>query len=237
VAQARNNFDAGTNGSPVTIAAAEGSPNPWSESISSGSSAITYDGTMAWQGPNSAKIAVDGPGNQSFVAWNASAFPTPLTTYYARAYLWMPPAASGGYFHIGFDAGLNNKTALGSTAQKIRAYDAALALLGEIATPHPTNSWFRVEWKVICGNGTGQFTVNLYKDPVATIPADSISLSGLTIGVNAQYWRFGNSLGSSPGFSFWQDAIELNDYGYPGPYPVSGTPTPAPTSIHGRGAA
>lgn len=239
-----NNFESGSGSNNVTVTPAnsgsavanafDGATTvvfsttqtlPFYSSLASHGNFGGYFGTFSSTG-------TFGPCN---VFWSTSL--GQQSTVYGRAYIWLGsfPSTDDTYVQFVSNGSFGGGVLITATG--------ALAIqsqnFGEFFVPGvtlPTGTWFRVEWKVVCGAaGSASCTVNYYN------PLDSVSATATVTDTTAQYGVNGFINQVSFGYNtahpnqppMAMDDLGLSTTGFMGPagHPSTGTLAPSTLSM------
>jgi hypothetical protein len=216
-----NGFETGTSG--TTLSAGSGGNTAggginYLDGITAGTgTTVAFSNAFAAHGSLSAKIATGSTATAAYMEWAASL--GTVTTHYGRAYLYLTaaPGTSDAFIRFQDSTGAHAAGVQLTTAQHIVLQDATSASVHTFATTVSTGTWWRVEWELISGAGTGQITVSLYALDSATATETYTSSASQALGANCASVRIGwtGSHASQP--AVYVDDIGISTSGFLGP--------------------
>lgn len=225
-----NIAEGGTNGTTVTVGnSGGGSLDAFSAVHIDPTAALVFSTAQAAHGAYSYKFTTGGTSGAAYVAWQSTLVGT-NPTIYGRAYVYLTAAPATDDNIISFYGG---SAAFGGGIMVASGSNPVVRLQSNSFTEIngqtlPLNAWFRLDFKIVSGAaGAATATVKVFTAPDSTVAAstltDATNAYGSGGAVNEVHFGWTSSHLNQP--AMYQDALQLNNTGYPGPQQLIHTPS------------
>lgn len=188
----------------------------------SGGDVLEHDNTHVARGACSYKYVPANAINPLQVRWNSlGGFGVGVATVYFRYYLWLDANPVTNWTLNRVMLGSNNRARLQvNTTGKVRVLDNAGSNIVAFTNSLALSAWNRIEARFTPGAANGTFDVRQYLGDSTTLVEQQTGTGAAFGGTNTDGLWWGNPLASNQGSSartYWFDAFEVNDTGFPGP--------------------
>jgi hypothetical protein len=215
VAVRKNGAAGGSNTTTVTTGNSGGdSGDAWNQVDISATAALTFDNTKG-RGNLGYKMSTGGTAGNSDVGWTGLSM---TTTVFSRFYMYCTanPPANHRIWSCAPAAGTHASIQMltGGTLRWVQGGGGTLTATTATVT---LNQWVRIEVSAVC-TATGTLTLRLYNN------ADSTTITETSTGANSGggttitrvFFGISGTAVTNTG-PLWQDEMEANDTGFPGP--------------------
>lgn len=177
-----NDAEGRTNGTAITVGnSGAGLDNAFTEVTKSGSATATFSSTEAMHGSFSFKFATVSGSQDTFVEWDSSVLTSADTTFYTRAYVFLPNYPGSELTVI---AASSSGTQIGavsiSTTGHVLSRDTSATVIMTSTTVLPLNAWCRLECLMTSDAVAGQIEIKIYTSNPDNILFDEIMSSPST---------------------------------------------------------
>lgn len=209
-----NGAEGGPNGATVTTANSGGLSGNAFDAVSIGTgAAATFDTAHAY-GSRAYKI-VSG-SSTTHLDWTSGSVGT-LTEAWGRLYLYAMgnPAAEVALLRLRRSGAQTARIGVLSGGQ-ITLRQADNSLVATSAATITLGGWTRLEWHCIpvTSNGTIECRIYTSADSATIVETAASTTAAMTAGLDEIHW---GPVGNESGYTYWFDALNLNNVGFPGP--------------------